>query len=136
MHYTTLIFDAFDKVVHINESKLPVHKVDGKAVPTTAPAVHSAYTDLFRKVDFDVFYSAFSQSYIQVATRRRGDLKEIPSQERFKTMLDLLGHPSHEITDTVIETITKAHMAQLRESFEVRPETIELLQWAKGPYRS
>jgi putative hydrolase of the HAD superfamily len=136
MHYTTLIFDAFDTVVHINESKLPTYRVDGKAVPTTAPAVHAAYSNVFPKVDFDVFYSAFSQSYIQVATRRRGDLKEIPSQERFKTMLDLLGHPSHEITDTVVEAITKAHMAQLRESFEVRPETIEVLQWAKTRYRT
>src|ERR1051326_4498482 len=118
MHYTTLIFDAFDTIVHINESRLPKHKVEGKAVPTTAPAVHTAYTSLFRKLDFDVFYNAFSQSYIQVATKRRGDLREISSQERFRTMLDLLGHPCDEITEDVIEAITKAHMAQLSESFE------------------
>ena len=135
MHYTTLIFDAFDTIVHIDESKLPTHRVAGKTITTTAPAVHAAYTNLFRKLDFDVFYSAFSQSYIQVTTRRRGNLKEISSQERFRTMLDLLGHPVHEITDNAIETITKAHMAQLSESFEVRPETIEVLQWAKSRYR-
>jgi putative hydrolase of the HAD superfamily len=135
MNYTTLIFDAFDTIVHINESKLPTHRVDGKTVPTTAPAVHAAYTNLFRKLDFDAFYTAFSQSYIQAATKRRGDLREISSQERFKTMLDILGHPYHEITDDVIETITKAHMAQLSESFEVRPETIEVLRWAKSRYR-
>jgi putative hydrolase of the HAD superfamily len=135
MHYTTLIFDAFDTVVHIDESKLPTHRVDGKAVPTTAPAVHAVYMSLFRKLDFEVFYNAFSQSYIQATVKRRGDLKEISSQQRFKTMLDLLGHPSHEITDQVIETITKAHMAQLSESFEVRPETIEVLEWAKSRFR-
>jgi FMN phosphatase YigB (HAD superfamily) len=135
MHYTTLIFDAFDTIVHINESKLPSHRIDGKTIPTTAPAVHTAYTDLFRKVDFDVFYDAFSQSYIQVSTRRRGDLREIPSQERFRTMLDLLGHPSDEITDDVIETITRAHMAQLSKSFEIRSETMEVLRWAKPRYR-
>jgi putative hydrolase of the HAD superfamily len=135
MHYTTLIFDAFDTVVHINETRLPTHRVDGKAVPTTAPAVHTTYTSLFRKLDFDAFYNAFSQSYIQVTTKRRGDLREISSQERFRTMLDILGHPVEEITDDVIETITKAHMAQLSESFEVRPETIKVLEWAKSRYR-
>ena len=135
MHYTTLIFDAFDTIVHINESKLPTHRIDGKAVPTTAPAVHAAYINIFRKVDFDVFYHAFSQSYIQAASKRRGDLKEISTQQRFKAMLGLLGHPSHEISDEAVETITKAHMAQLSESFEVRPETIDVLHWATPRYR-
>ena len=136
MHYNTLIFDAFDTVVHINESKLPTHRVDGKAVPTTAPAVHKAYTQLFRSLDFDVFHAAFSQSYNQVTLLRRADLKEISSQERFKIMLGLLGHTREQVTDDVIETITQAHMAQLQESFEVRPETLDVLQWAKPRYRT
>jgi len=136
MHYNTLIFDAFDTVIHINESKLPLHRTDGKAVPTTAPAVHRAYSQLFHKLDFDVFYAAFSQSYNQVTTQRRADLKEIPSQERFKIMLCLLGHAADEITHDAIETITTAHMAKLQEAFEVRPETIEVLEWAKTRYRT
>ena len=136
MDYSTLIFDAFDTVVHINESKLPTYEVDGKTVPTTAPAAHAAYTTLFGKLDFDVFYGAFSQSYMQVTIRRRSDLREIPSQERFKIMLELLGHPASELSGEAIETITKAHMALLEEAFEVRPETIEVLQWAKARYRT
>src|SRR5215469_1774838 len=98
MHYNTLLFDAFDTVIHINESKLPTYRVDGKIVPTTAPAAHAVYCDIFTKNEFDVFYSAFSQSYMQVTARRRLDLKEILSQERFKIMLKLLGHPTDEIT--------------------------------------
>ncbi len=136
MHYNTLIFDAFDTVIHINESKLPVHRTDGKATPTTAPAVHEAYRQLFRKLDFDVFYAAFSQSYNEVTTQRRADLREIPSQERFKIMLCLLGHGANEITDDAIETITKAHMAELQKAFEVRSETLEVLDWAKARYRT
>src|SRR5262249_59252876 len=73
------------------------------------------YTELFRKVPFDVFYAAFSQSYNQVTAQRRADLKEIPSQERFKVMLGLLDHGAHEITEDAIETITKAHMARSEE---------------------
>jgi putative hydrolase of the HAD superfamily len=136
MKYTTLIFDAFDTVVHINESKLPVYPADGKSVPTTAPAAHAAYVSLFGKQDFDVFYDAFSQSFRQVTTRRRADLKEILSQERFKIMLQLLGHHENEITDEAVETITKAHMAQLQEAFEVRPEVLKVLDWAKTRYRT
>jgi putative hydrolase of the HAD superfamily len=136
MDYTTLIFDAFDTVIHINESKLPTWQVNGKAVPTTAPAAHEAYCGIFGKKDFDVFYGAFSQSYLQVTARRRVDLKEILSQERFRIMLELLKHPYTEITDDAIETITKAHMQQLQESFEVRADVLKALEWAKSRYRT
>ena len=136
MDYTTLIFDAFDTVIHINESKLPTHRVDGKTVPTTAPAAHAAYSAIFGKKEFDVFYDAFSQSYLQVTARRRVDLKEIVSQERFKIMLEFLGHPPSEITHDAVETITKAHMTLLQESFEVRPEVHTALEWAKNRYRT
>jgi len=136
MHYTTLLFDAFDTVIHINESKLPTYRVDGKVVPTTAPAAHTAYCGIYAKTEFDVFYGAFSQSYVQVTARRRADLKEILSQERFKIMLDLLGHPPHEITNEAVETITRAHMRLLQDSFEVRPDVLKALDWARSRYRT
>src|SRR5215510_11240512 len=136
MKYTTLIFDAFDTVIHINSSKLPTHRVDGRDVPTTAPAAHQAYTDLFGKLDFDVFYAAFSQSFDEVTRRRRADLREILSQERFRIMLELLGHPAPEITDVAVEKITRAHMGLLKESFELRPEVLQVLDWAKKRYRT
>lgn len=135
MDYTTLIFDAFDTVIHINESRLPTYRVEGKTVPTTAPAAHTAYCDIFGKKEFDVFYGAFSQSYHEVTARRRVDLKEIVSQERFRLMLEMLDHPESEVTDEAIEAITRAHMAQLQESFEVRPEVVRALEWAKSRYR-
>src|SRR5256885_838967 len=110
MNYTSLIFDAFDTVIHINNSKLPSLRIDGREIPTTAPAAHEAYTALFGKIEFDVFYKAFSQSFTQVTTRRRADLREVLSQERFRLMLDLLGHSQSEVTDVALEQITRAHM--------------------------
>ena len=136
MNYTTLIFDAFDTVIHINTSKLPVIRIDGQETPTTATAVYDAYRGLFGEIDFDVFYRAFSQSFSRATALRRVDLKEILSQERFKMMLDLLGHPQDEVTDAAVEKITRAHMRQLQQSFEVRPETLQVLDWAKSRYRT
>jgi len=136
MHYNTLIFDAFDTVVHIDWSKLPTHRVNGRVIQTTAPVVHAKYTELFRQTDFDVFYAAFSQSHREVTARRRLDLREIPCQERFRIMLDLLGHSDGDVTDDAIETLTRAHMGRLQEAFEVRPETLEVLEWVKTRYRT
>ena len=136
MKYTTLIFDAFDTVIHINTSKLPALQIDGQAVPTTAPAVYEAYAHQFGKIDFDGFYRAFSQSLARVTTLRRADLKEVLTQQRFRMMLEMLGHREEEITDSALEEITRAHMRQLQESFEVRAETRQVLEWAKTRYRT
>src|SRR5262249_23913692 len=99
MNYTTLIFDAFDTVIHINTSKLPKLRINGQEVSTTAPAVYDAYTRLFGKLSFDDFYRAFSQSFLQVTAQRRLDLKEILSQQRFRMMLGMLGHGEAEVTE-------------------------------------
>jgi HAD superfamily hydrolase (TIGR01549 family) len=139
MNYTTLIFDAFDTVIHINTSKLPTVRIDGQEVSTTAPAVYDAYLELFGKIDFDVFYRAFAQSFKRVTALRRADLKEILSQERFRMMLDLLGHSQAVVSDTAtdaVEKITRAHMRELQQSFEVRSETLQVLEWAKAHYRT
>jgi FMN phosphatase YigB (HAD superfamily) len=136
MDYSTLIFDAFDTVVHINESKLPTYSIDGTLVHTTAPAVHAAYIEHFGKLDFDVFYRAFSQSFTKVNALRHSDLREIPSQERFQVMLGILGHDTPGIDAGILLRLTEAHMAQLRQAFEVRPETVQVLDWAKGRFRT
>jgi HAD superfamily hydrolase (TIGR01549 family) len=135
MNYNTLIFDAFDTVVHINRDKLPTCRIDGKPVQTTSPAIHEVYCGHFGKLDFDVFYRAFSQSFTQVNELRRTEWKEVRSQERMRLLLRVLGHEADEVPEEILDSLTKAHMGQLAESFEVRPETIDVLEWAARRFR-
>lgn len=135
MNYNTLIFDAFDTVVHINREKLPTCHIDGKPIRTTSPAVHKVYCEHFGKLDFDAFYRAFSQSFALVTEFRRMDSKEIRSQERMRILLRVLGHQADEVPVEILDSLTKAHMSQLAQSFEVRPETIEVLEWAASFFR-
>ena len=51
-------------------------------------------------------------------------------------MLQLLGHSKTEITSAAVEAITRAHMAQLKQAFEVRPEVYQVLEWAKSRFRT
>jgi putative hydrolase of the HAD superfamily len=134
-NYSTLIFDAFDTVVHINRAKLPSFLLHGETIHTTAPAVHSVYTHQFGKMDFDGFYTAFSQSFLEVEQIRRRELKEVTSQERFRGMLRLLGHHADEVPAEILNSLTQAHMNQLQEAFEIRSETFEVLKWASERFR-
>lgn len=141
MNYNTLIFDAFDTVIHINLSKLPPCRVNGKVLHTTAPAVHKTYMKHFGEVEFDVFYNAFSQSFLKVREVRRTELREVRSQERFRELLRLLGHEMGDIDGAdgadaaILDALTTAHMDQLQRTFEVRPETLEVLEWAGPRFR-
>jgi putative hydrolase of the HAD superfamily len=135
MNYSTLIFDAFDTVVHINRAKLPTCEVNGRPIHTTAAAIHEVYTRHFGKLHFDVFYGAFSQSFLEVSEIRRTEHREIQSQERFRLLLQMLGHDTRHMPFEILDSLTRAHMDQLQESFEVRPETLEVLDWAGPRFR-
>jgi HAD superfamily hydrolase (TIGR01549 family) len=133
--YSTLIFDAFDTVVHINLAKLPACEVRGKAVRSTAPVVHAEFRRHFGEVPFEVFYDALVQSHKEVSEVRRAQMVEIRSQERFRIMLRCLGVDADAVSPETLERFSRAHMDELRRTFEVRPETFEFLEWAASRYR-
>jgi putative hydrolase of the HAD superfamily len=50
-------------------------------------------------------------------------------------MLHRLGINTNDVPADVLDTLTQAHMNELQQSLEVRPETIEVLEWASGRFR-
>src|ERR1700755_1003424 len=103
--YTTLLFDAFDTVVHIDRTKLPLCEIMGQQVRTTAPAVYEIYTRTAGETGFDVFYDAFSQSSKEIEQRRREHLREITVHERFSVLLDRLEHAPDEDRDRLVDAL-------------------------------
>jgi putative hydrolase of the HAD superfamily len=135
-NYTTLIFDAFDTVVHINRAKLPSYVLGGETIHTTAPAVHSIYEQFYGKINLDAFFAAFSQSFAETEQIRRQDFKEVTSQERFRRMLRILGRNAENADARMLDSLTRAHMNQLQQALEVRPETLQFLNWASKRFRT
>jgi putative hydrolase of the HAD superfamily len=132
-NYTTLIFDAFETVVHINREKLPSCVLEGKAIPTTAPAVHSACQRLLGPIGFDAFFAAFSESWKEIEEMRRTEFREVASQERFRIMLRILGRHAEF---PIVEELTRVHMKCIRDAIEIRPDTLNFLKWASARFRS
>lgn len=129
--YSTLLFDAFDTVIEVRRSTLPAHEVDGQRVHSTASAVHSTYQSLFKDISFDRFYRAFSGSFERTERQRLSDDREIPSQRRFALMLEMLGHPSSDGSDSVLEELASAHMSKLGEALFISEDTLRLLEWCR-----
>ena len=133
--YTTLIFDAFDTLIHVNRLELPACQVDGKLVNTTAPGVRLIYEQYFGTIDRADFYRAFAESHIQTEKIRAAHLRELSSQERFRIMLELLGHDGGGVDDAILDQFTLAHMEGIQRVLEVRQDTLSALEWAAPRYR-
>jgi HAD superfamily hydrolase (TIGR01549 family) len=133
--YSTLIFDAFDTVVHINLSRLPACQVHGTEIRTTAPAVHVEFERRFGHLPFEVFFDAFTKSHKEVSETRRNGLREVQNPERFRMMLRHLGMKAEGVGYETLEALSRAHMNELQKTFEVRQETFEFLEWAASRFR-
>ena len=127
--YSTLIFDAFETLIHFNNDKLTECRVRGQTVFTTAPAIHAMYEEDAGPVDFERFVEAFFESFRE-AGRRAADLREVPCPDRFRIMLELLGKDPDSLAEDFPDRLATTHMSQLEPAMEVRPENRGVLEWA------
>ena len=134
--YSTLIFDAFDTVIHIERERLPEHKIGNSTGHTTAPKVYEVYTKEDENLGFQDFVSGFLESSAEAYRRRKVDLREIPSADRFRIMLELLGTDAGRAPSDLAERLAETHMEHFGPALDIRPESHQLLEWAhRAGYR-
>lgn len=133
--YTTLLLDAFDTVIHVDWSRVPLEEIDGERVMTTARAVYPVYAGRFGPVDFAAFYRAHRQSYEEAERLRALEFREISSQDRFRIMARLLGQDPSCAETEVFDRLAAAHMGQLSAAMEIRPDNLAALHWLAARYR-
>jgi FMN phosphatase YigB (HAD superfamily) len=128
--YSTLIFDAFDTVIHIERERLPEHSIGESIGHTTAPKVYEVYTKEDEELPFEDFVNAFLESSAEAYRRRNTDFKEIPSADRFRIMLEILGKDAHNFTPDFPERLAETHMEHFGPALDILPESHQLLEWA------
>ena len=129
-NYSTLIFDAFDTVIHIDRERLPRHNIGEAIVHTTAPKVYEVYTQEDGELRFEEFVDAFLESSAEAYRRRKANLREIPSADRFRIMLELLEKDVAGFAPDFPERLAETHMEHFGPALEIRPENHQLLEWA------
>ena len=129
-NYSTLIFDAFDTVIHIDRKQLPEHRVGERIMHTTASKVHPVYEEEAGPLAFEDFLNAFRGSFAEANRRRQADFREIPSADRFRIMLELLGKDIDAFSPDFPERLARSHMENLQSALEIRPENYQFLEWA------
>ncbi|MGH7320572.1 MAG: HAD family hydrolase [Candidatus Rokuibacteriota bacterium] len=133
--YTTILFDLFDTLVRFNRDRLPVARIDGREVRSSAVRLYPAAADALPGVTLASFYEALVFSYREAERRRDVDHREIPARERFRYCYGRLGFDPAAVPEALTECLLTLHMTCLADAAEAVPGRRELFDWLDARYR-
>ncbi len=106
--YRAVLFDLFDTIVDFHADRLPQIRVGEQTLFSTAGVVYEVLCEYAPHISFEEFYNAFRESWRQVEARRKEELREYPSQVRFRLLLEHLHLEA--LSDEIVERLVRAHM--------------------------
>lgn len=107
-----VFFDLFDTLIRIDDSRLPVVKVDGRRIPTTVPIVHEAHLAP-RDVPRDAFVSALREAVTEISQEKRRNTDEVPALERWRRVVSKLSLDGGTEGETLAADLTESHARAL-----------------------
>jgi putative hydrolase of the HAD superfamily len=131
--YRAILFDLFDTVVDFHAERLPQVRIGEQTLFSTSGVVYDVLREYAPHITFDVFYDAFRESWRQMEARRKTELREYPSQVRFRHLLELLQLDS--LSEDVVERLVQAHMETWARGADLPEENRRLLVRARERFR-
>ena len=108
-----IVFDLFDTLVDLPMQRLPLVEIDGRAVPSTARALHAAVAERI-PIEFERFAAALAEvdrGWREGAAREG---RELPTVERFGQLCARLGVQDAEL----VQRLTSLHMGMIADLAE------------------
>jgi HAD superfamily hydrolase (TIGR01549 family) len=133
--YRGILFDLFATLALWHPDRLPKFTYGGKTIPSTMGELRSSVEQLVTQVDFDEFYTTFTEVNAEHTHHRKTELREIPSRERFNATLLRLGYEATEATSNIAEQLSLRHMALLASVVEIPPEYEPFMAELSKQYR-
>ncbi|GBC82119.1 Putative HAD-hydrolase YfnB [bacterium HR10] len=131
--YRAILFDLFDTVVDFHAERLPQVRIGEQTLFSTSGVVYDVLREYVPHISFDAFYEAFRESWRQMEARRKTELREYPSQVRFRRLLELLQLDS--LPEEVVERLVRAHMETWARGADLPEENRRLLVRARERFR-
>ena len=123
MPVRAIVFDLFDTLVDLFFERIPRVDWRGRAVPSTAIALHAAVSER-AEISFDDFGEALAAVDEGFRESHYAKGRELPTEERFTAVVRRLGLEDPDLP----EVLTSIHMGILREQVEVPAHHADLLQ--------
>lgn len=133
--YRGILFDLFATLALWHPDRLPKFTYDGKTIPSTMGELKSLVEQLVTQVNFDEFYTTFTEVNAEHSHHRKTEQKEIPSRERFNATLLRLGYPESDDTLDIAEQLSLRHMGLLKSVVEIPLEYEPFIAELSEQYR-
>jgi FMN phosphatase YigB (HAD superfamily) len=121
-----VLFDLFDTLVLFDRNRLPLIRVKGRDVRSTAGHLHAilrAHAD----VTLEACYDTLIWSWQEAERRRAVDHREVPAAERFAWWCERLGIDRASCPPDLVPVLLDTHRRELAKAAEFPPHHATLL---------
>jgi putative hydrolase of the HAD superfamily len=126
--YRAVLFDLFDTLVFFERQRLPVVRVDGRAVHSTAGLLHEVLRSFAPEVDLATLLDGLVWSWQEAERLRAIDHREVAAPERFAMLFRRLGFDPRVVPAGLVEGLLEAHRRGLTTAMEFPPHHSSLLR--------
>ena len=133
--YQAILFDLFDTLVLFQRERLPLVRIDGQMVHTTAGYLYPVLKEDFPQVSLEAFYQALVASWQEAERRRNLDHREVSAPERLRILFERLEVAADDVPPGVIDRLLAVHGRHFSEAAWFPPEHLSLVRGLKGRYR-
>jgi FMN phosphatase YigB (HAD superfamily) len=121
MRWKAVLFDLFDTLVLFERERLPLVRVNGRTLHSTAGALHELLRVHAPDVDLARFVDALLWSWQEAERLRAIDHREIAAPARFRLLFERLGRDVAAVPPALVEALLGAHRLELTRAMEFPP---------------
>jgi FMN phosphatase YigB (HAD superfamily) len=132
--YRAVIFDLFDTLVDFDRTQIPVLKIDGREVHTTAGETYKVLARYAGLLEFEAYYDTLNDISKELLTMRERDHLEISARRRYEVLLERLGLPRGDGAEQCIDAMLATHHRYMVQATVCPPERIQVLKTLKPHY--
>lgn len=133
--YRAIALDLCNTLCEFRLENLPVARIDGREVRTTAPLLYPLIREAAPQVEERTFLEAFQRTSVELDAKKREEGREIPPGVRFYRLLERLGIPCGDRATDLVLGLTKTHAEALLSTMHCPPSHRELIWTLAGRYR-
>lgn len=128
--YELVLFDCFNTLFLVDESRMPMIELDGRPTPSTAGCLLEHLRPLAPELDGETLHRAHREAWRWAESQRGEAVREVPAVVRFGRMAELLGLPA--LAEAETERLVAVHIAAVTRSYVLPVGHRRLLQRLRG----
>jgi len=132
--YKALIFDLFDTLVDFDRTQIPVVRVDGREIVSTAGETYKVFARHDDRLTFEAYYRLLGGISKELTSARETDYVEIPARRRYEMIFERLGMPRDAAGEQCVDAMLATHHHYMVKATVSPPERLQVVEALETRY--